>query len=80
MLVKQAKKRALQKAKEEKERTLALEAASEAALQRMGVCAAGFQWNRAHGGWRCSGGGHYVDGAAVTAEMARGRGSSAVQG
>lgn len=72
MRIKRAKKRALQKAKEERERELALEVATQAALQRMGVCPMGFRWNRIGGGWRCSGGTHYVRGADVTAEMARG--------
>lgn len=72
MLVKRAKKRALEKAKEERERELALEVASQAALRRMGVCPAGFQWNRVGGGWRCSGGSHFVSGSEVAAEMARG--------
>lgn len=72
MRAKRAKERALQKAKEERERKLALEAASQAALRRMGVCPAGFQWGRVGGGWRCAGGSHYVDGAAVAAEMKRG--------
>lgn len=72
MQVKRAKARAAQKAKEERERELALEAASQAALRRMGVCPAGYQWLHAGGGWRCSAGGHFVSGSAVAAEMARG--------
>ena len=75
MRVKHVKARALQKAKEERERKMALEAASQAALRRMGVCPAGFQWNRQGDGWRCAGGSHYVSGGAVAAEMARGVGS-----
>lgn len=68
----------LKRAKEAKERKLALEAASQAALQRMGVCPAGFKWNRLGGGWRCAGGTHYVAGSAVAAEMSRGKGSLGV--
>lgn len=66
----------LRRAKEEKERKLALEAASQAALQRMGVCPAGFKWNRLGSGWRCAGGSHYVAGSAVAAEISCGKGSS----
>ncbi len=72
MRVKRAKKRALEKAKEERERELALEVASQAALRRLGVCPAGYRWNRIGGGWRCSGGSHFVSGTEVAAEMARG--------
>lgn len=68
----------LKRVKEEKERKLALEAASQAALQRMGVCPAGFKWNRLRDGWRCAGGSHYVSGSAVAAELSRGKGSSGV--
>lgn len=74
--VRRAKEAALKKAREEKERQLAVEAASRAALARMGVCPAGFQWTRQGNGWRCGGGSHYVSGSAVAAEMARGGGSS----
>lgn len=76
MRVKRAKEAALKKAKEEKERKLALEAAAQAALRRMGVCPAGFQWRRQGGGWRCAGGSHFASDGAVAAEMARGRSSS----
>lgn len=70
--VKRTKELAARKAREERERELALEKAAQAALQRMGVCPAGYQWNRQGHGWRCSAGGHYVSGGAVSAEMARG--------
>lgn len=76
MRAKRAKEAALQKAKEERERKLALEKAAQAALRRMGVCPAGYQWLREGNGWRCSAGGHYVSGSAVEAEMARGGKSS----
>lgn len=74
--VRRAKEAALKKAREEKERQLAVETASRAALARMGVCPAGFQWIRQGNGWRCGGGTHYVSGSAVAAEMARGGGGS----
>ncbi|CAN0427489.1 unnamed protein product, partial [Hapterophycus canaliculatus] len=76
MRAKRAKEAALKKAKEKRERKLALEAAAQAALRRMGVCPAGFQWFRNASGWRCGGGSHYVSDSAVAAEMARGRSSS----
>lgn len=68
----------LRRAKEELERKLASEAASQAALQRMGVCPAGFKWNRLGSGWRCAGGSHYVAGSAVAAEILRGKESSGI--
>eukprot|EP00903_Cladosiphon_okamuranus_P022101 g20323.t1 len=66
------KELALQEAKEEKERKLALERASQEALRQMGVCPAGYQWTRQGNGWRCSAGGHHVSGAAVSAALGRG--------
>lgn len=70
-LAKRAKELLLQEAREKRERELALERASQAALKRMGVCPAGFPWNRAGGGWRCAGGSHYVSGGAVSNAIAR---------
>jgi AAA+ superfamily predicted ATPase len=36
------------------------EAKAQAALQRMGVCVAGFRWIRQGDGYRCAGGAHFV--------------------
>ncbi|CAB1107617.1 unnamed protein product [Ectocarpus sp. CCAP 1310/34] len=74
--VRRAKEAALKKARNERERQLAVEAASRLALARMGVCPAGRQWIRQGDGWRCGRGTHYVSGSAVAAEMARGGGGS----
>lgn len=70
--LKHIKELAVCKAREERERELALEKAAQAALRRMGKCPAGFQWHRQGDGWRCSAGGHYVSGSAVSAEIKRG--------
>lgn len=71
--LKRAKEEALMRAKEERERKQAVERAAQAALRRIRVCPAGFQWLRVgNDGWRCSAGGHYVSEQAVAAEMARG--------
>ncbi|KAH7925247.1 P-loop containing nucleoside triphosphate hydrolase protein [Leucogyrophana mollusca] len=43
---------------EAKQRTQ--EAKAQAALRRMGVCVAGFQWIRQESGYRCAGGSHFV--------------------
>lgn len=71
LLAKRAKEEALRRAKEEMERKKALELAARVALQRMGVCSAGFSWARQGGGWRCGGGMHFISDGAVAAEMAR---------
>lgn len=71
MSVKRARDEMLMKAKEERERQLAMERAAQATLRRIGVCPAGFQWRRQGSGWRCSAGGHYVTDATITAELAR---------
>lgn len=71
MSVKRARDEILRKAKEERERQLAMERAAQEALRRMGVCPAGFKWRRQGNGWRCSAGGHYVTDATITAELAR---------
>ncbi|KAJ6531790.1 P-loop containing nucleoside triphosphate hydrolase protein [Mycena capillaripes] len=36
------------------------EAKAQAALQKMGVCVAGFRWHRQGDGYRCAGGSHFI--------------------
>lgn len=52
---------ALLEAKQKEEaRQRQQEAKAQAALRQMGVCVAGFQWIKQHGGYRCAGGSHFV--------------------
>ena len=42
------------------------------ALQAMGLCVAGYPWDREpNGGYRCQGGSHYVDAAALAAQVSQ---------
>lgn len=73
LLAKRAKEEAVRRAKEEMERRKVLELTAQTALRRMGVCPAGFKWLRqGGGGWRCTGGTHYVSDGAVAAEITPG--------
>lgn len=44
-------------------------AAIQAALKRVGLCPAGYQWVQVTGGWRCAAGGHYVSDGQLQAAM-----------
>jgi hypothetical protein len=48
------------KAEEERKRQ---EANAQAKLRKIGICPMGFQWIKQSGGYRCSGGVHWVDDA-----------------
>lgn len=51
---------ALDAKRKQEEARKAKEAAVQAALRRMGVCVAGFQWINVGFGYRCAGGSHFV--------------------
>ncbi|OAA59143.1 CbxX/CfqX [Niveomyces insectorum RCEF 264] len=51
----------------EEEKRRAEEAARQARLQEMGRCPVGYAWIKQSQGWRCAGGSHYLDDAAVDA-------------
>jgi len=55
----------LRVAREEEARRKQQEAKAQAALRQMGVCAAGFRWIKQATGYRCAGGSHFVDNAAL---------------
>lgn len=64
---------ALKKAKEEKERKNAADAAVQRAIRDMGVCPMNFRWLRSYNGWRCAGGSHFISAEHVAAEMGSGK-------
>ncbi|CAK5268430.1 unnamed protein product [Mycena citricolor] len=51
--------------RERRDRELRKEIKAQAALRRMGVCVAGFQWIKQAGGYRCAGGAHFVSDAQI---------------
>ena len=49
----------------------ATEVDEQYAIQAMGLCVAGYPWDKeAGGGYRCQGGSHVIDAAALSAQMA----------
>jgi hypothetical protein len=43
--------------------------AIDEALEKAGVCVAGYQWNRVAGGYRCAGGAHYMSDSDLKSKM-----------
>jgi SpoVK/Ycf46/Vps4 family AAA+-type ATPase len=55
----------LEEKRKEEARQRRQEAKAQAALRQMGVCVAGFRWIKQPSGYRCAGGSHFVDNAAL---------------
>jgi hypothetical protein len=55
----------LEEKRKEEARQRQQEAKAQAALRQMGVCVAGFRWIKQPSGYRCAGGSHFVDNAAL---------------
>ncbi|EGO03446.1 hypothetical protein SERLA73DRAFT_165136 [Serpula lacrymans var. lacrymans S7.3] len=64
--VERARLAAALEAKRQEERK---EQQAQAALRRMGVCVAGFQWIKGSGGYRCAGGSHFISDEALESAM-----------
>jgi len=61
----EARAAALEARRKEEERRKQQEAKAQAALRRMGVCCAGYQWIKQSSGYRCEAGGHFVGNEAL---------------
>jgi len=55
----------LEAKRQEEARQRQQEAKAQAALRQMGVCVAGFRWIKQSSGYRCAGGSHFVENAAL---------------
>lgn len=55
----------MRKTREREEQRRKEEAKAQKKLREMGVCPAGFRWFKVGSGWRCGGGSHWVDDAAL---------------
>jgi hypothetical protein len=53
--------RELERRKQEEEERRKKEELFQSRLRQMGVCVAGYRWNKQGGGYRCAGGSHWVD-------------------